>query len=244
MTLEIIILSSIVVSMAFFVRGLTGFGSGPLMVAPLILLLDIKIVVPTAAILAVLTGILLLSTFQTIKWVRKDVLLILIPTYMIGIVLGTYVLVSFKSSLLKTLLGLFIAGYALKILFWDKEVKEVKELKNYVGVIAGLLSGITGGLFGAGGPPVVVYLARKLRDKNALRATLVFLFFLMDIWRVILFAYAGLINVDILKFSLYLLPAFIIGNLSGSFVHIKVNQALFYRIIALVLLIIAIFLIF
>lgn len=244
MTLDVIFLSSLIVIVAFLVRGLTGFGSGPIMVSALLLFLDMKLVAPTAAILAVLTGFLLVTTFQTRKWIRYDILLILVPAYMVGIIVGTYGLVFLKSGLVKTLFGIFITAYALKILFWDKKEKKAKEVRNYVGVISGFFGGITGGLFSSGGPPVVLYLIRKIEDKSALRATLVFLFLLMDSWRLALFAYAGLINGDILKFSLYLLPAFFIGNLAGSLLHIRINQVLFTKIVALVLVIIGLILLF
>lgn len=244
MTFSVIILSSLIAIIAFLVRGLTGFGSGPIMVSFLLLFLDMKLVAPTATILAVLTGLLLVSTFQTRKWIRYDILLIMIPSYMVGVIVGTYGLVFLKSGLVKTLFGLFIAAYALKILFEDKKKEEAKEIRNYLGVISGFFGGITGGLFSAGGPPVALYLTRKIEDKAALRATLVFLFLLMDSWRLVLFGYAGLINGDILKFSLYLLPAFLIGNLAGSLLHIRINQVLFTKIVALVLMIIGIILIF
>ncbi|MCL5022938.1 MAG: sulfite exporter TauE/SafE family protein [Nitrospirae bacterium] len=243
MTLEIVVLSSLVVILSFFVRGLTGFGSGPIMVSFLLLFLDMKIVAPTAAVLAVLTGFLLLLTFRTRKWVRYDVLLILVPTYMVGIIVGTYGLVFLKSGLVKMLFGVFITIYALKILFEKKE-GEAKEVRNYMGVIAAFFGGITGGLFSSGGPPVVLYLTRKISDKAALRATLVFLFLLMDSWRLLIFGYSGLINRHVLEFSLYLLPAFLIGNLGGSLLHIRINQVLFKRMVAVVLVIIGLVLLF
>jgi len=229
------------VTIAFLIRGLTGFGSGLLMVPLLLLFLDIKLVVPTAVSLAVLCGILLISTFQTRKWIRKDVLLMMIAGVIMGTVLGTYVLASYKSSLLKKLFGIFISGYALKMLLWDKG--KGGEVKSYVGLIAGFLGGCLGGMFGTGGPPVIIYLNRKIRDKRAFRATLILYFLVGNTWQFVTYCYARLINEKVLKFILYLLPAFIIGNLVGSILHIKINQVLFNRIVALVLLVTGVFLI-
>jgi hypothetical protein len=245
--------------MAFLIRGLTGFGSGLLMVPMLLLLLDltglaepIKLVVPTAVSLAVICGVFLLSTFQTRKWIRKDVLLMMIAGMVIGIVLGTYVLASYKSSLLKRLLGLFISGYALKMLLWSKPAG--REVDNplrathasplhpfgkgdYVGLIAGFLGGCLGGMFGTGGPPVIIYLNRKVKDKRSFRATLVLYFLVSNTWQFATYCYARLINWEVLKFALYLLPAFIVGNLVGSVLHIRINQLVFNRIVAVVLLV-------
>ena len=240
-TLQIVILSSIVVMIAFLIRGLTGFGSGLLMVPLLLLFLDMKLVVPTATLLAVLCGIFLISTFQTRKWIRKDVLPMMIVGVLVGTILGTYVLRSCKSSMLEKLFGLFIFCYALRMLFGGK--REGKEVKNYVGLMAGFLSGGLGGVFAAGGPPIVIYLSGKIKDKQVFRATVIFFFLVANTWRLTMFCYTRLINGEVVRFTLYLLPAFIIGNLAGSVLHVKINQVLFNRIVALVLLITGVFLV-
>ena len=102
--------------------------------------------VPTAVSLAVPAGILLISTFQTRKWIRKDVLFVLIAGAVVGVPLGAYVLASFGGDLLKRLFGIFLIVYALKTLFEKRDGK--KEIKNYVGLIAGFISGCLGGMFG------------------------------------------------------------------------------------------------
>jgi len=201
-----------------------------------------KVVVPTANTLAMLCGFLLISTFQTRKWIRKDVLLVMVAGAVIGTVLGTYILASYKSDLLKRILGFLISGYSLRMLFRGRD--SGRELKNYIGGIAGFVSGCLGGTFSMGGPPVIMYLNRKIKDKNSFRATLILYFLATNLWQFITFCYAGLINRDVLRFTLYLLPAFIIGNLAGSVLHIKIDQVLFDRIVALVLLITGISLVF
>ncbi len=199
-----------------------------------------RLVVPTAASLAVPSGIILISTFRTRKWVRKDVLLMMIAGVVVGMPLGTYVLASVESDLLKRLFGLFLMGYALKTLFWRKGT--VRETRNYSGLIAGFLGGCSGGMFGAGAPPVIIYLNRKIADKQAFRATLILYFLVANSWQCATLFYIRLINADVLRFVLYMLPAFIIGNLIGSVLHIKTNQALFDKIVALVLLVAGLFL--
>lgn len=232
---QIIILSSVIVLIAFLIRGLTGFGSGLLAVPLLLLFLDRRLVVPTAASLAVLSGILLLSTFKTRKWIRKDLLLTMVGGALLGTPLGTYVLASYTSSLLERLFGLFLFGYALKMLFWGKGRN--REVKNYVGLIAGFLGGCLGGMFATGGPPVIIYLNWKIKDKRVFRATLTLYFLIANSWQYVTYCYTGLITGDILRFTAWLLPAFVIGAMAGSVLHIKINQVLFNRIVALVLLI-------
>jgi uncharacterized membrane protein YfcA len=234
-TLETVLLSSLVVAAAFMIRGLVGFGSGLLMVPLLLLLFDIQLVVPTAASLAVLAGVLSLSTFETWKYVRKDLMLMMLAGVIVGIVLGAFVLASYGGELLKRLFGVFVALYALKMLFWN-EVK-VWASGRYGGLVAGLVGGCLGGMFGTGGPPVVMYLDTKVQDKRAFRATLIFYFLVANTWQFVANCFTGLINGEVLRFALYLLPAFVVGNLAGAMLHVKINQALFNKVVALVLLV-------
>lgn len=222
-------------TISFTVRGLAGFGSGLLMVPLMALFLDVKVIVPTGMILSILSGFLLLFTFHTRKWVRKDLLLLLVSGAIAGTVLGTYALASYNSQLLKRLLGIFVTGYSLKMLFEGQN--RIVELRSYVGIVAGFFSGILGGMFGTGAPPVILYFRKKILDKNEFRATLIFYFLITNSWQFATYCYAGLVSKDIIKFSVYLLPAFIVGNLVGTFLHIKINQAFFNKMIALILLI-------
>jgi len=223
------------VLIAFLIRGLTGFGSGLLAVPTLLLFLDRRLVVPTAASLAVLSGILLILTFKTRKWVRKDLLLMMVGGAILGTPVGTYALASYTSSILERLFGLLISGYALRLLFWNKESN--REIKNYVGLIAGFLGGCLGGMFATGGPPVIIYLNRKIEDKRAFRATLTLYFLIVNSWQYVTYLYAGLITGEVLGFTAWMLPFFAIGSMAGSFMHIKINKVLFDRVVALVLLI-------
>lgn len=218
------------------------------MVPMLLLLFDltglaksIKLVVPTAATLAVFSGIMLILTFRTRKWVRKDVLIMMLAGVAIGMPLGTYVLASVESSLLKRLFGVFLSGYAVKMLLGRQG--KGREISNYMGLVAGFLGGCLGGMFGTGGPPVIIYLNKKIEDKRTFRATLVLYFLVANSWQFAMLCWTRLINGEVLKFVLYLLPAFIVGTLMGSVLHIKINQILFNRVVALVLLITGIFLI-
>jgi uncharacterized membrane protein YfcA len=205
------------------------------MVPIMLLFLDMKLVVAVSASFTMLCGYLLFFTFQTKKWVRKDIILMLIIGGLIGTIVGTYMLASYKSDILKKVLGIFIMAYALKMLFWNK--KTDRKLKSYIGIIAGFFGGILGGLFSTGGPPVVVYLDNIINDKKVFRATIIFYFLVVNTWQFALYCYKGLINMDTIKFTLYLMPAFIMGNLIGSFLHIKINDVFFNRIIAIVLLV-------
>ena len=99
-------------------------------------------------------------------------------------------------------------------------------------------------MFATGGPPVIIYLSSKIKDKSAFRATLIFYFLVVNTLQFVIYYYARLISRDVLEFILYSIPALIVGNLAGAVMHIKINQVLFNRIVALILLVTGAFLIF
>ena len=66
----------------------------------------------------------------------------------------------------------------------------------------------------------------------------------MDVWQMATLRYAGLMDREVFVFIVYLLPAFVVGNLLGSVLHIRIDQAMFDRIVALVLMVAGLFLIF
>ena len=228
--------------LAFIVKGLTGFGAGLLMVPLLVLFIDVKVVVPLLVAFAILANFFLLVTFQTWKWVRRDLLPQLVAGGVFGTVLGTFILASYRSELLEKLCGVFIFGYALYRL-WNRGERG-DDLRHYMGLVAGFTSGVIGGMFGTGGPPVVIYLGYKLVDKRTFRSTLTGFFLIMDVWQMATLRYAGLMDREVFVFIVYLLPAFVVGNLLGSVLHIRIDQAMFDRIVALVLMVAGLFLIF
>ena len=144
-------LASVVTFSAFSVLGLTGFGSGLVMVPVLLLFLNIKLVVPSVLVLHGM--ILLFFTFTLRKLVEKRLLPLVLSGGFIGVFLGTYVLATYESLLLKKIFGIVVMLFALNM-FFGGEKKRVLKLGNLVGFFAGLVSGAISALFGMGGPPV------------------------------------------------------------------------------------------
>ena len=95
--------------------------------------------------------------------------------------------------------------------------------------------------------PLITQTKRFIKRAVPLAVLMVFLglilyFLAANSWQCATLFYVGLINGDVLRFALYMLPAFIIGNMIGSIWHIKINQVLFHKVVALVLLIAGLFL--
>jgi len=109
-------------------------------------------------------------------------------------------------------------------------------------VLAGFLGGTTGGMFGMGGPFLVMYLSKQLH-KTAFRVTLSAIFLMNFFWRSSLYVYGGILGTEELMFALLMFPFLVAGVLMGSHLHDRVSQRTFNIGIGAVLIIAGVLLI-
>ena len=223
-----------VLLLAYFVRGISGFGSGLIAVPLLALRFPLQDVVPFMLITdfsasALVGGV----TFKRVEWgeVRR-----LLPLSLIGVVIGTSLLVSLSPTILLTILSLFILAFALRSLLI--QVGKFQPVSTRWAYPAALTGGAVGGLFGTGGPPYVIYLSHRIEDKSALRATLSGLFFLEGLIRIFTFLVVGLLHGNMVWLhSLFAAPIIIAALYAGSHVHARLSNAQMTRLIGVLLLV-------
>ena len=98
---------------------------------------------------------------------------------------------------------------------------------------AGLVGGLVGALFGMGGPPYVMYLAGRISDPDAQRATISQMVILNVGLRVMAFALAGLLASTTLWLAVVaLLPVAWAGVWAGHRAHVRLAPSTAARIIA------------
>lgn len=221
-----------VLALAYFVRGISGFGSGLVSVPLLALVFPLSLVVP-AILLLDFTASLVLGgvNFRQVRW---DEVKPLVPFGMVGVVLGTTLLVSLPKGPLLTGLGIFILVFAMRSLL---NLHGEGPVSRKWAVPASLTGGTVGGMFGTGGPPYVIYLQHRLKDKGELRATLSGVFFLEGLFRIGSFIAAGLLmQAEVWQGFLLGLPIVLAGLYGGSHVHTGLSQAQMVRVIGALLL--------
>jgi uncharacterized membrane protein YfcA len=217
--LTIILLASLIIFFAFYTRSLLGFGGALISIPLLAFLFNLKIAVPMEAIFEVILSLLLIrSEYKKINW---KMLIPVVIGAAIGTLLGTFFLKSLDTELLRKILGAVIILFSLNLI--RKQIQETQPVSNIVGVIAGLVGGTLGGIFGTSGPPFVLFMANKIKDKAILRATLIGLFTIDFSWRIVVFMATGLFTSEVLKYTLYLTPALILGTIAGSLTFFKVS---------------------
>ena len=218
---------------AYFIRGISGFGSGLIAVPLLAHFLPLTFVVPLILVTDFLAS-LALGT-HTRKHARWDEVKPLVPFSILGVLVGTTLLVSLPKAPLLATLGVFV------LLFGARSVLNLhgtRTVSRRWAMPAGLAGGAIGALFGTGGPPYVIYLNHRLHDKGELRATFSGLFLIEGGLRIVVFLVAGLLlNPELLLAILVVLPLEALGLFLGNRVHIGLSAAQMQRILGILLLV-------
>jgi hypothetical protein len=103
-----------------------------------------------------------------------------------------------------------------------------------VGIVGGMFSAV----FGTGGPIYIVYLAARIHDKTALRATMSLMITISVILRTTVFIVTGLLlQLPVVAAAIVLLPLMFIGYYLGNRVHHALSRAGVMKVIAVLLVV-------
>ncbi len=222
-----------VVLFGYVVFGLTGFGASLFTVPVLSHFYPLPLVLALAALLD-LAGAMSVgvhgrreAAMQELTW--------LVPFSLAGAVLGVSLLVSLPRAASLAALGAFIGGYGLYQLVSQRAPMPISRVWA---PLAGTLGGATGTLFGTGGPPYLIYLSRRIDDKNALRATMGIMVWFSLVIRLLVFAAAGvLLQEGLAAGLLWFVPAAAAGLWLGNRIHMRAPSSALLRVLYLLLIV-------
>jgi uncharacterized membrane protein YfcA len=228
-----VLLVALVVFVAYLVFGITGFGASPITIPVLVHLLPLAFVLSLAALLDL--GSALVLGFHTRRQADSREILTLVPFTLLGLTVGVTLLLRLPRNATLLALGLFVCAYAVNLIF-RRETR--RRLSRWWAAPAGIVGGLVGALFGMGGPPYVMYLAGRIPDPNAQRATISQMVILNVGLRVVAFALAGFLSSGTLWLAVaLLLPVAWAGVWAGHHAHLRLAPASAARIIAAALFI-------
>ncbi|RTE65565.1 sulfite exporter TauE/SafE family protein [Amphritea opalescens] len=199
---------------------------------------------PVQAAAIMLPLLILMDFFSVRAWWshrRVDLLKIMLPAAILGIIIGYLLFGYLNDDVLRLLLGILSISFGLWGLLKGSRFGGSSPI---IGYITSTLAGFTSFVAHAGGPPMNFYLLpMKLPREQFLGTAVVFL---ASVNFVKLFAYGALgqINTDNLLVGLVLAPVAWIGTRLGLVIHKKLDDQLFYRIILVMLVIIGVKLVF
>lgn len=218
---------------------LLGFGAGLIAVGSLALLLpelrDVVVLLLLVNLPAELWVVR--KSWQRISW--RGVL-VLFAGVAVGIPIGTWMLRWGNPRILLVALGVFLVAVGVAFLLNPRTVRQ--GWPRWVAPPTGLVSGLLTGLFGTGGPPLVLYYQLGGADKAAFRGNLMAIFLLMTTVRVPSYAAFGLITAPRLWSALAVMPAVLLGAFVGNHIHLRIEETTFRRAVSLALTLIGLLL--
>ena len=232
MELEYYLITAIILILAYVIRGITGFGSGLIAIPLLALFQPLTFVVPFILLLDFTASLVLGGlSLKQVKW--REIFW-LIPFSLIGVVVGTKLLIEMPAAPMLIALSLFIFVFAIRSLL---KLKDEKNISQKWAIPTALIGGSIAGSFGTGGPPYVIYLTHRIHDKGQLRATLSALFFMEGLLRIISFFVIGLLLSQFIWWTaLMALPVMLLSLYAGSRIHVGLTQPQMTQFIGILLL--------
>ena len=225
-------LACLVMAFAQAVYVLFGFGSGLIALGLLAFLFssvqDLVVVILLVALPAEL--FVAWTARKRIAW--REVVLIGVGV-VAGVPLGTWILRAGRPEFLFALLGWFlvVTGLAFLAIPAARRVAWPRWSAPPVGVLGGVLSG----MFGTGGPPLIIYYRLAGADKTAFRGNLMAIWMIVSLTRLPSYGVAGLLTVPRLWSGALLLPAVLVGGWVGHRIHIQFSENAFQRAVAVAL---------
>jgi len=221
------VLGILIVFFASILQGLMGFGYA-IVAAPLLMLIFLpKLVVPIILIQSSINNIIIIASLlkeNINQYVNlKKILRLIIPA-IIGIPIGTFLLISVEKETIKIFSGIIIIFFSIsQLIGFHKPVKNEKVASVIVGLISGILAGSTA----ISGPPVVLFLMNQNVIKNYFRVSIVIYFIVLGLIAILSMYISKILNMEVIHYFLSLFPAMVFGLSIGIYLSKKVNENLF-----------------
>lgn len=225
----------LVVAEAIYV--LLGFGAGLVAVGALALFgLEVRDVVVLLLLVNLPAELFVVVTsWGDVAWRGVVVLVVGIG---LGIPAGAWLLRWGEPGILLTCLGIVLVIVGGAFLFAPE--RRVDRWPAWVAPPVGLSAGLLTGLFGTGGPPLVLYYQLSGVGKAAFRGNLMAIFLLMTLFRVPSYAGLGLITAERMWSSLLVLPAVVVGAWLGNRIHLQIDETKFRRLVSIALVVLGV----
>lgn len=229
---------TLALSMAIFfsaatLQTLSGFGFAVLAMPLVCLVLDVQTAAPLVAMVALtLYTINVVRYRASVNW--REVAQLGIATA-IGVPFGIWALVNVDESLVKTLLGVILVGYAL---YAFVRPGMTRAISPRWAVPAGLVSGCLGGAYNTPGPPLIVYGSLRQWARDEFRASLQTLFFISGALTTVSHFIAANVTPTVLTLYAAAVPALALGLAAGMWFDRRVDKEQF-RVLVTALILVA-----
>jgi len=243
MDTEILLALLTLIAFGTYIQTITGFGLGIIVigVATALNLTSVMVIAAVVSLVTLVNCVVALSKnkmkldWQAIKFVIIGVF----PGMLAGVMLLNFLAVS-ATNLLQGLLGIMIlySGFNLFI----SPNKQANPSSNSRFLISGFSSGLTGGLFGMAGPPLIAHFYKQPFDIKMIRNMLLMVFACTATTRSILIGLQGQLSKDVLILTVLAIPLVILTTILGQRFPPPLSQTAMKRAVFIMLMLIGLYL--
>ena len=242
----------LVVLAANIIQGITGF-AGTILAMPFsVRLVGMDVAVPVLNVLGLLSGIYVFAGNRKHVDTKeiKRILTVAVPAVIAGILIKLWL--SARPGVLYIVLGTVVTATAVLGL-WKmfgpgkgaesaseagRESPEKPQSNGLTAILILAASGLVHGMFVCGGPLLISYLAVRIRDKTAFRATISTVWIFLNGIILVSQIISGAWSADLLRVQLISVPFLLAGMLLGGVLYRHMSQRAF-MVLTYVLLLIA-----
>ena len=217
-----------------------GFGGGLGVIAVPLMALVVSPLQAAAVLLPILCLMDLVGLWAYRgKWLWPE-LRILLPAALIGIVVGTLLFGYMSAAMVRLIVGVIAIVFTLHHFVSSRQRPgvELPHFSQSVGLLAGATGGFTSFIAHSGGPPISMYLLRRPLDRTDFAGTTVLLFAAINYAKLAPYAWLGQLSAENLLTSLILSPLAPIGVYTGVWLHRRVSEGFFFRLMYLLLFVV------
>lgn len=217
-----------------FIQRVTGFGYG------IFIMMFLPALIGSTPEAAAMSGLISCCTcaYNVIRmWgsIRWKLVVPTVAASLITVPIAVLFAASAPEALARSLLGIVLILLSIYFLFFAGKVRLRASVP--AGLAAGGISGILGGLFSMGGPPIVLYLLQATADKTVYFATLQAHFAVTNLYTTATRALSGIITPRVLAWFAVAVAASLTGNYIGGKVFDRLDSEKMKKLVYLVMIV-------
>lgn len=208
-----------------------GFAGGFGIVTVPLMALAVSPVQAAAILLPILLAMDVGAVLAYRKTWDRGLMKVLLPAGLLGTVIGTATFRLLSADAIKLLLGAIAIGFVLYRALRRGTSGAPARPSVAKGAFWATLSGLTSFIAHAGGPPLSVYMLPLRLPPTLLVGTIVMLFAVLNWSKVLPYWWLGLFSAQNFATSAALMPVGLAGVALGVWLHKRVDEVLFYRLV-------------
>lgn len=216
---------------AYFIKGLCGFGNTPIFNSITTFYYDNKNISPIELLVGLPANVVI--SIRGRKIINYKLCLYLIIYIFIGASLGTYFLNVINPKIIKVICGIVIIFVGIRML--KSNDSRIFDNKMFIALTL-LFSGLICGLYGIG-VFMVPYVKNKSKTNDEFKSNMGFISLFDNLLRVVLYSLSGILTFEIIKKAIVLIPFSLISLYLGFFVSKFVNEKLAKKLVCILLFI-------